>query len=168
VRSTSGLDNTTTLDCTVAASLGVLEAPTFCAGDAAAGCPCEPNAGTTHGCPNSTGDAGGRLSLLEQRPDGMGGGDFLWIGSNLPSGCPAVLMRSPAIQPAAPYADGLLCLDRPVVRLRTVITSQGMGGRRMKHGAGPGTFHYQLWVRDDAMFCTPFPFNATNAATLVW
>jgi hypothetical protein len=48
------------------------------------------------------------------------------------------------------------------------MTSGGAIDLAIAHGAGPGTFHYQLWYRNMPAFCTSDQFNTSNALTVVY
>ena len=66
------------------------------------------------------------------------------------------------------FGDGLLCLGGTVVRLGATLASGGIGSVLVNHGAGAGTFHYQLWYRNNPPFCTPSQFNLTNGIAILW
>jgi hypothetical protein len=57
------------------------------------------------------------------------------------------------------------------VRLGVTLVTNGTSLLTFGHGtmAGPGSFYYQLWFRNNpAMFCTPESFNASGGRALDW
>jgi hypothetical protein len=38
----------------------------------------------------------------------------------------------------------------------------------LSHGAGAGTFYYQLWYRSNGPFCSADLFNLSNAVSIAW
>ena len=76
--------------------------------------------------------------------------------------------NTPAATPTV-FGDGLLCLVTPIVRMAASTASGGQSLHGLNHGAGPGTFHYQLWYRNSAdNFCTPARFNLSSGYTIVF
>jgi len=155
-----------------------LEAPasSFCnaSDNAAASCPCG-NSGTPDaGCdlPQATG--GVRLDAIAQElaPNRA----TLFAEGFPPSTTPAaIVIRSPALDPASPvvFGDGLRCVGTSgLTRLAANQASGGVSVHTLGHGAmaGSGTFHYQLWFRSTpVMFCDPgAAFNLSNGQTLSW
>ena len=88
-----------------------------------------------------------------------------------PASTPTVLVvrsTTPAATPTV-FGDGLLCLVTPIVRMAASTASGGQSLHGLNHGAGPGTFHYQLWYRNSAdNFCTPARFNLSSGYTIVF
>jgi len=87
----------------------------------------------------------------------------------------AIVIRSDALDPAAPVAfgDGLRCVAAsPLVRLAATTAAGGASTHTFGHGAvaGSGTFYYQLWFRNTPiMFCDPTAaFNLSSGRTLTW
>ena len=58
--------------------------------------------------------------------------------------------------------------------LTATVASGGTSTHLISHGAGPGTFHYQIWFRNTPIsFCVtsgPFSgaFNLSNGQSMVW
>jgi len=135
-------------------------------------CPCGNTGNAGHGCDNARGTGGVKLDVANYAPDAFGGGTADLVGTSFPaaSSPTVVIVRSLGLE-ASPVAlgDGLLCLDGTLVRLRAVTAVGGTASRTLNHGAGPGTFHYQLWYRSEpAGFCTPEAFNLSNGVSVVW
>jgi hypothetical protein len=105
-------------------------------------------------------------------PDGAGGGTAELVGAGYPvAGKPGVtLIRSAAAEvPPVAFGDGLRCIGVPIVRVNATLAAGGASLNPVMHGAGAGTFHYQVWVRNQpAMFCTPDAFNLSNALSVAW
>jgi hypothetical protein len=145
----------------------------YCFGREEGACPCANARFADTGCDNAQLTGGLRLRALDFAPDGMGGGTVTLQGSNLPFfSTPAVVaLRSLTPEdPPAPFGDGLRCVGLPgLTRVGATLASAGMGSVALSHGAGPGTFHYQLWYRNlPASYCTPAGFNLSNAYALSW
>lgn len=145
----------------------------FCFGTEA-DCPCG-NAGTAGaGCDNGQGTGGVRLSLGDFVPDGVGGGTATLAGSGFPpAATPSFVALRAAHVPLAPqvFGDGLLCIGPAnVVRVGSGIATAGSAQAALSHGAGPGSFYYQLWYRSQpASFCDPVAaFNLSNGYELTW
>jgi hypothetical protein len=135
-------------------------------------CPCGNTGAAGHGCENARGTGGVKVDVASYAPDALGGGTADLVGTGFPvaSSPTVVIVRSLGIE-ASPVAlgDGLLCLDGTLVRLRAVTAVGGTANRTLNHGAGAGTFHYQLWYRSEpAPFCTPDAFNLSNGVSVVW
>jgi hypothetical protein len=67
-----------------------------------------------------------------------------------------------------PFGDGLLCVSAPVVRLGSTFAGGGTASVSLSHGAGAGTFYYQLWYRSNGPFCSADLFNLSNAVSIAW
>jgi hypothetical protein len=91
-----------------------------------------------------------------------------------PLGSPAaIVIRSSALDPARPvvFGDGLRCIaSSPLVRLAATLAAGGSSVHAFGHGAGTGTFHYQIWYRNaPSSFCDPLAaFNVSNGTSLTW
>jgi hypothetical protein len=75
------------------------------------------------------------------------------------------------------FGDGLRCVAGAVTRLGTSSASAGEARvptpldppvSTLGAIAAPGTFHYQVWYRNAADFCTASTFNLTNGLSLTW
>jgi hypothetical protein len=145
----------------------------FCFGSAAA-CPCANGGSGEGGCDLPQGTGGVALAIEDFLPDGAGGGSAELLGSGYPPAAqPGVtLIRSPAAQdPPAVFGDGLRCISASgLVRIGAVLASGGTSLHTIGHGAGSGTFSYQLWTRSTpSTFCDPnAAFNLSNALEIVW
>ena len=126
------------------------------------------------GCdlPQATG--GIVISIEDFAPNGVGGGTASIVGSGYPpASSPGVtLIRSPAFQdPPVVFGDGLRCISSTgVVRIGAVLAGGGSSQHTVNHGAGAGTFYYQLWTRSlRATYCDPAAaFNLSNGLEIVW
>jgi hypothetical protein len=145
---------------------------TFCAGDAS--CPCNNPGQPGHGCDNSQGTGGVALELASFSPDLAGGGTADFIGTGYPTnGTPGVaLIRSRGAQALATvFGDGLLCVSPTgLVRISATVASGGASLNPVMHGAGAGTFYYQLVMRSTPVtFCDPVgAFNLSNGVEVTW
>jgi hypothetical protein len=143
----------------------------YCFGNAA-DCPCG-NAGSgLGGCDIPQGTGGYELSVENHSPDFAGGGtaDFIATGYPVMSLPGVTLIRSPIAQLPTAFGDGLLCMSAPVVRVSATLGMNGSSLNPVMHGAGAGTFYYQVWVRSTPiMFCDPTAaFNLSNGVALTW
>jgi FG-GAP-like repeat/Bacterial Ig-like domain len=146
----------------------------FCFGDGTGTpCPCGNSGDPGHGC-NNVQDTGGvnvTTGAFQSQGPGQGIAQLVATGFS-PSTSPVIVpIRSPSVQNGGlgvPLADGLICLGSPVVRLKLQTAQNGTASIVLRHQAGPGTFHYQLFYRNQGNFCSPGQFNSTNAVTLVW
>jgi hypothetical protein len=83
----------------------------------------------------------------------------------------SILIRSPAAAtPPVVLGDGLRCIAAGgLVRLGAVSAGGGTSQHAIGHGAGAGTFRYQLWFRSTpSSFCTPAAFNLSNGLEVTW
>jgi hypothetical protein len=82
------------------------------------------------------------------------------------------LIRSSGLEePPVVFGDGLRCISAAgLVRISAVLAGGGASLHPVMHGAGAGTFHYQLWARNTpVMFCDPAAgFNLSSALTVTW
>jgi hypothetical protein len=138
----------------------------FCEG---ANCPCG-NDAFAQGCDNGAESGGVLLREHSFLPDLSGSGSVVLVASGfLSGGSPAALaVRSTSISPPTVFGDGLLCLGSPVRRLRGGLAQAGALSLAIQHGAGMGTFHYQLWYRSTEGHCPPGQFNLSNGISLTW
>jgi hypothetical protein len=154
----------------------------FCFGDGTAGaCPCANSGSPRHGCQNSAGTGGARLTM-----SGIAGlsADTVRFTSSgeLPSALSILLQGSTAIAPVQ-FGDGLRCAGGVLKRLYAknasagvVIAPQGgdlsVSARSASLGdpiAQGATRNYQMYYRDaNAGFCPGGTFNASNAVAVVW
>jgi hypothetical protein len=149
---------------------------TYCDGNdgSLALCPCG-NAGTPDsGCDNAAGTGGVHIAASAFTPDGGGGGTVTMVGTGFPAGqTPSVtLIRSPSREnPPVVFGDGLRCIGLTnLVRVTADLAINGQVSLPVNHGAGAGTFDYQLWYRSNpASYCDPLAaFNLSDAVELVW
>jgi uncharacterized delta-60 repeat protein len=166
-------DNGLDLDLGLARVQGLGGPTAFCFGTNAA-CPCGNGGAAGAGCENSQASGGAVLSAPVWTPNGVGGGTATLAGSGFPPALtPAVvLIRSPLVQsPAAFFGDGLRCIQAAgLVRIQSQLASGGTTSMNIAHGAGAGTFHYQLWYRSQPIaFCDPAAaFNLSNGLSVPW
>jgi hypothetical protein len=82
-----------------------------------------------------------------------------------------VVIRSPSAVGPVALGDGLRCIATTgLVRLGSQLASGGASDQTIGHGAGAGTFRYQLWFRSvPSTFCNPAAaFNLSNALQVTW
>jgi hypothetical protein len=146
----------------------------FCNGsdNALASCPCAPG-NPESGCDIAQATGGVELSASVFNPNGMGGGSVTLHGEGFsPVGSPAVtVIRSPNMEPApVVFGDGLRCIGAVgLVRVQSGIAGGGTIDMNLSHGAGAGTFGYQLWFRNQpGGSCKPEAFNLSNGLQLTW
>jgi hypothetical protein len=144
----------------------------FCFGNAT-DCPCANGGSGQGGCdlPQATG--GVELSIEGFAPDFAGGGTAAFVGAGYPAMAnpTSILIRSPAAAtPPVVLGDGLRCIAAGgLVRLGAVSAGGGTSQHAIGHGAGAGTFRYQLWFRSTpSSFCTPAAFNLSNGLEVTW
>jgi len=136
--------------------------------------PCGNDALAT-GCLNSTG-AGGTL-------DGVGTtsvvtDDLQIVAASLPSSTSTLLFAGPN-QTNTPFGDGRRCVAGPTFRLGI----QAASGGTVTYGPGirntlcasfsqclsaGSTFHFQVWYRNAASYCTSATFNLTNGLIVTY
>jgi hypothetical protein len=141
----------------------------FCTGDAfGEACPCANAGAFGHGCAA----AGIPDGVLLSATGDPALNNVVLTASGYPAmGSPtAIVVRSTTVAASpAPFGDGVLCLQPPVVRLSAQTASQGVSMHPLSHGAGPGTFRYQVWFRNTpSAFCTPAAFNVSNGYAIDW
>lgn len=147
----------------------------FCdqADGALAACPCANPGNPESGCDIAQGTGGIALSILDQSTAPQNRATLLGTGYPPMSAPGVTVIRSTTLDAASPvvFGDGLRCISVPLVRVGAGLASGGTSEQTIGHGAGagPGTFYYQLWVRNTPiMFCTPAAFNLSNGRTIVW
>ncbi len=154
----------------------------FCFGDGtSSACPCGNSGSAGHGCQNSAGTGGARLTM-----SGIAGlsADTVRFTSSgeLPSALSILLQGSTAIAPVH-FGDGLRCAGGMLKRLYAKNASAGVVvvpqsgdlsvsvrstrlGDPIVQGA---TRNYQMYYRDpSAGFCPAGTSNASNAVAVVW
>ena len=143
----------------------------FCYGTDAL-CPCGNGGLATTGCELAQSTGGVGLSLSSFQPDGLGGGDAIFVSNGLPLGSSTrvLLIRSHRGRAPLAFGDGLLCLAGSITRLGARAATGGAVGHAVAHRAGAGTFLYQAWFRNlPASFCDPLAgFNTSNAYAVTW
>jgi V8-like Glu-specific endopeptidase len=142
----------------------------FCFGDGEAlACPCGNEGLGDRGCDNAQATGGVRLQATGD--PSLANVVLHGIGFPNASAPAAVVIRSPAAR-ATPvgFGDGLRCIQTAgLVRLSSGLAGGGLIDLPIGHGAGPGTFFYQLWYRNiPASFCTPEAFNLSNGLSITW
>jgi hypothetical protein len=137
-------------------------------------CPCGNGGSGLGGCDIAQGTGGVAIGIRDFNPDGAGGGTATIFGTDYPAmSLPGVtLIRSPAAEdPPVVFGDGLRCIaNSGLVRIRATLAMGGTAELPVMHGAGAGTFYYQLWNRNTPiMFCDPAAaFNLSNALSINW
>jgi len=136
-------------------------------------CPCSNPGGPTSGCDNIHGTGGVYLSATAFQSDGLGGGTATLTGAGYPpTTAPTVVGMRGTSASSLPvvFGDGLQCVTAPVVLFGATFAAGGVSTLDVVHGAGPGTFLYQLWYRSTpSAFCdATAAFNSSNAWSLTW
>jgi hypothetical protein len=138
---------------------------------AAASCPCGNAGAPGHGCDVAQATGGVQLDVAAQQTTPANRATLVGQGFP-PSATPtAIVLRGTGLDSAGPVAfgDGLRCVSTPLVRLAATFATGGASTHVFGHGAGPGTFTYQVWFRNQpAMYCTPEAFNLSSGRTLGW
>ncbi len=150
----------------------------YCSGDgSAATCPCG-NAGTAaHGCASSVSGSG--AALLAQGSPSISNDTLVLQGSSMPNSHALYFQGTQLWNSGmgAPFGDGLRCVGGSIVRLRTVVNTNGSSqypgpgdpSISVRGAVAPGqTRRYQAWYRNAAAFCTPSTFNTTNGLQVYW
>lgn len=146
--------------------------PSFC--DASDGslafCPClqaEPDSG----CRIASAMGGVRLDVVFTETAPQNRARLRGVGYPTFTTPATVVIRSTSLEPTpVVFGDGLRCVGLPVVRLAGSLAQNGVYERDIFHGAGPGTFNYQLWFRNVPIsHCDPTAaFNLSNGRSLTW
>jgi len=134
-------------------------------------CPCSNGGDGNGGCDNRLGTGGAKLEVTTFSASSPQGA--LLRGSNFPltGHLPTVLFRgNGAVGTPTTFGDGLLCVPvSNIVRLKASYANAGIAEYIARHGAGSGTFSYQVIYRDQpASFCTASAFNTTNGIVIDW
>jgi hypothetical protein len=152
----------------------------FCAGDGSAtACPCG-NAsavGAGQGCLNSTG-IGARLT--ETGSSSVSNDTLVLSCNGLPASTSVLFFQGTLQQSGGSgslFGDGLRCVTGTVLRLHTVVASNGVatwpqgGGASISvTGLVPANSvrHYQAWYRNAMPFCTSSTFNLSQGLSVSW
>jgi hypothetical protein len=155
-----------------------LEAPNgdnkgYCYATAAI-CPCGNGGNGLGGCDNAQSTGGVELALVLFNPDNSGGGTAQFRGFGFPPASvpTAILIRSPLPEiPPVVFGDAVRCVSTQLlVRLAATSASGGQSIHNVTHGAGAGSFFYQIWYRNNpASFCDPLAaFNLSNGFRATW
>jgi hypothetical protein len=148
----------------------------FCFGDGTGlGCPCGNTGYPGHGCDNAAGGSGGvnlASANYAQTAIGQGTVELIATGFDPLSSATVIPIRATSLTNdgvGALLGDGLICIGRPVVRLKTRTTSAGEVAFTVNHFAGSGLFHYQF-VYDDLTqgYCSADLVNTSNAISITW
>jgi hypothetical protein len=149
--------------------------PTFCddTDGSLTSCPCGNPGSNGSGCDIQQGTGGVALSVVAQQITPVNRMTLLGTGFPAVSSPTSIVIRAPALDPAAPvvFGDGLRCVGVPLVRLAATFAFLGQVSHTFGHGAmaGTGDFYYQLWFRNTpAAFCTPDAFNLSNGRIINW
>jgi hypothetical protein len=142
----------------------------YCFGDGTSvACPCANTGLAGRGCDNAQHTGGVQLGASG---DPLANSVVLQGTHFPPRTTPAVVaIRSPLAQsPPVAFGDGLRCLSTAgLVRITSGLAGIGSIALPISHGAGAGTFNYQLWYRSNpAGYCMPEAFNLSNGLTIVW
>ncbi len=149
----------------------------YCGGTTA-DCPCG-NAGLPdQGCANSVNPNGALLGATGTAT--VGADTVVLQASGMPNGVGqnfCLFVQSSGMG-SGTFGDGRQCLAAPMVRLgtRTIVGGSASFGFgipgdplvSVQGGVTPGTFHYQVFYRNAATFCTSDTFNTTNGLSIVW
>lgn len=149
----------------------------FCFGDGSWGnCPCNNTGAVGKGCGNSATNGGG---LSGSGSNFVSGDSFSLTASDVPGGPVCLFFQgsSPGTVGGA-FGDGLLCANGSVVRIgfgalsggTAIYPASGDAPISVKGGVPPegGTRAYQVWYRDNALFCTSANYNLTSAVRVLW
>ena len=148
----------------------------FCDGwdGSLASCPCSNPGNPDTGCDISQSTGGMRLDVIGQESGALNRATLMGSGYPATTAPGVTVLRSTGIDPASPvvFGDGLRCISVPVVRVGATLGMNGVSVQTIGHsaGVGPGTFFYQLWVRNTpVMFCDPTAgFNLSNGRSITW
>jgi hypothetical protein len=152
----------------------------MCFGDGTfAACPCSNYGASLHGCGNSASTSGALLSHSgTTNPDTLA-----LISSSEPPTSLSMFLQSQSLRPAQrSFGDGILCLGG---QLRRMYLKSAVGGTAQAPSAGDPSItqrsamlgdpitagsvrFYQVWYRDDALFCAQQTFNISNGLRVVW
>jgi hypothetical protein len=153
----------------------------FCFGTSTA-CPCANLGRSLAGCENSFSTGGALLTIAGTAS--VSADTVRLDATGLPTTTPPALFFQGTLRQAVGvgslFADGLLCAGGTILRLKGRTASGGavsigfgipgdpaISVRGMVPPAG-GTRTYQVWHRNNQVFCTPERFNLSNGVELVW
>jgi hypothetical protein len=150
--------------------------PSFCdvSDGSLASCPCANPGSPDSGCDIAQLTGGVRLDVLAQQTTPANRATVQGTGYPAASAPAAIVIRGTALDPGSPivFGDGLRCVAAPLVRLAGTFAAGGTSTHAFGHGtaAGPGTFFYQLWFRNQPiMYCDPAAaFNLSNGRSMIW
>ena len=141
-----------------------------CSGDGTTGaCPCGNAGGAGAGCANSTG-AGAILSASGNPV--VGADTVVLTARQCPPTTLGLFFGGSTLGSAAPFADGLRCVNGNVIRLGVAFTTAGVASSNttlsVQQGLHAGDLrHYQFWYRNVLGPCS-LGFNTTNALSIQW
>jgi hypothetical protein len=151
----------------------------FCAGDGSGtACPCGNTGATGRGCGNSQNSLG--AIMWATGSPSIANDTILLNASGMGNLAPCMFLQGTvSLGAGVVFGDGLRCVGGNVVRLgqRVALSGNrsfgyGIPGDPAVHIAGliggPGTYYYQTWYRDAAVFCTANTFNLTNGYKIIW
>lgn len=149
----------------------------FCAGDGSgAACPCNNTGAVGRGCRNSQNGNGGLLSPTGNAS--VSADTFRLNAVGLPLGGSCLFFQGTASAAAAPFGDGLRCVQGVTLRLPLKTVSSGTAAYPQSGETGISDFlqslnagdtrYYQAWYRDSASYCSASTFNFTNALKVIW
>lgn len=150
---------------------------TFCPGDGSGTiCPCGNSStmGSDVGCKNSTGNG---ASLRCSGNPSISADTFVLHAAGMTPGPKYFYRGSTPIAAGVPLFDGLRCIAGSLIQLKSMnvpsdVASYPTGTdplASVKGLASAGlTQHYQVLYRDNAFFCTWWPWNTTNGVSVTW
>jgi hypothetical protein len=153
----------------------------FCGAGSSAQCPCGNTGSSGKGCGNSYDAAGGTLTASGSASTAADTLSMTFGG--LPPFKSALLFQSPNVILSgfgSVFGDGVRCVSSPAFRFPIRNTNaSGSAGFGPAYGDAAfsvvggipsfgGTYHYQVWYRDTADFCTGDFTNFTNALRVTW
>lgn len=154
----------------------------FCLGDGSGTpCPCNNNGAPGHGCGSSVEAAGAQLTVsgndmlchdtvtLSLSGTGYFAPGLYFQGTQPQNGGSGVVL-----------GDGLACVGGTAIRLAVKTANAGMSVFPDSSAGDPllsvrgqipaigGTRYYQVWYRNNAVFCDPATFNLSNGVSVLW
>jgi hypothetical protein len=136
-------------------------------------CPCGNPGGPINGCGNSVDAFGAELSALGGAS--LSEDEMVIVAWRMPSSVSVLFQGTSSVESA--FGDGKLCTGGSLLRIATRTNVNGackypiLGEPRLAlvgQVTTPGSRYYQLWYRDDAVFCTGATFNLSNAIRIDW
>jgi len=148
----------------------------FCFGDGSGlSCPCGNTSFPGHGCDNAAGGSGGvnlASANFSLTTIGQGTVDLIATGFDPLTSATVIPIRARSLTndgAGAVFGDGVICVGRPVVRLKLRTTSAGTAAFTVNHFAGPGPYHYQFVYADPTEgYCSVDRVNTSNAISITW